>query len=244
MTTAWFKEWFDTDFYHLLYERRDTEEAKGFLDKLVSFLDLPDGARIIDIGCGRGRHSIYLNELGYDVTGIDLANRSILTAKESENEHLHFHRHDNRQVFRMAYFDAAFVLFTSFGYLETREDLLDQLNKMKQNLRRNGLFVLDYFNSSLIQECRFEDVNLVKQGIEFNIKKEIHGHQVVKTIEVRKDGKKEHFKEKVHLITKDEFRELFQEAGLEILHIFGNYMLEEYDQSNSERLIIIAQNRS
>ncbi|MGZ4035978.1 MAG: class I SAM-dependent methyltransferase, partial [Bacteroidia bacterium] len=96
----WFEGWFDSPYYHLLYKNRDYSEAELFIDNLLSFLKPEQGARFLDIGCGKGRHSIYLNKKGFDVTGIDLAENSISCAKQSENEHLHFYVHDMRKIFR------------------------------------------------------------------------------------------------------------------------------------------------
>ena len=64
------------------------------------------------MACGKGRHAIYLNQKGYDVTGIDLSPQSIAIAKESENEKLHFAVHDMREVFQANTFDFVLNLFT------------------------------------------------------------------------------------------------------------------------------------
>ncbi len=45
---------------------------------------------MLDVACGKGRHSRALADMGFDVTGIDLSFDSIREAKKSENEHLHF----------------------------------------------------------------------------------------------------------------------------------------------------------
>ena len=92
------------------------------MDNLCAYLQPQPEARILDIACGRGRHSIYLNKKGYDVIGIDLSESNIRHAKDFENEHLHFFVHDMRHLFYINYFDIAFNLFTSFGYFETRKE--------------------------------------------------------------------------------------------------------------------------
>ncbi|MEQ8323047.1 MAG: methyltransferase domain-containing protein [Vicingaceae bacterium] len=243
MPIPWYKDWFDTEYYHLLYDKRNAREAEQFLDALVAYLSLPKDARIIDIACGKGRHSIYLNKLGYRVTGIDIAARSIEAAKCFENESLTFFRHDSREVFSADSFEVAINLYTSYGYLESREALLDQLINMKNNLVKGGTFVLDYFNSETLLHCTFKEDSIVKGNIEFITSKKIAGHQIVKTIEVKEKGKSEHFAEKVHLISKHEFAVLFEEAGLDIVKYFGDYALGPFREDSSERLIIIARKR-
>lgn len=97
-TKNWFTSWFDTDFYHILYKDRDEQEAKFFMDNLTQYLNLPEDARILDLPCGRGRHSVYLNELGYNVVGADLSANSIAFARKFENENLKFTQFDMRTV--------------------------------------------------------------------------------------------------------------------------------------------------
>ena len=79
----WFASWFDTPYYHILYKDRDYNEAQLFMDNLTHYLNLPEEAKILDLACGKGRHSIYLNSLGYDVTGADLSENSINEASKS-----------------------------------------------------------------------------------------------------------------------------------------------------------------
>ncbi|HNU60379.1 MAG TPA: SAM-dependent methyltransferase, partial [Aquaticitalea sp.] len=66
-TTQWYASWFDTPYYHILYQDRDHADAQHFMDVLTNYLNLPQGGKILDLACGKGRHSVYLNSLGYDV---------------------------------------------------------------------------------------------------------------------------------------------------------------------------------
>jgi 2-polyprenyl-3-methyl-5-hydroxy-6-metoxy-1,4-benzoquinol methylase len=78
---AWYANWFDTTYYHILYQHRDYSEAADFMRSLTHALQLPKQAHILDLACGRGRHSMFLNRLGYRVTGADLSENSIAFAK-------------------------------------------------------------------------------------------------------------------------------------------------------------------
>ena len=90
----WFETWFDSPYYHILYKDRDDKEAELFLDKLIAFLSPVPDSRILDVACGKGRHSIYLNKKGYKVTGYDLSEESISYDKQFENDRLEFYLHD------------------------------------------------------------------------------------------------------------------------------------------------------
>ena len=59
-TTEWFASWFDTPYYHILYKDRDYSEAQDFMDNLTNYLNIPEHGTILDLACGKGRHSVYL----------------------------------------------------------------------------------------------------------------------------------------------------------------------------------------
>ena len=130
---CWFTSWFDSPYYHVLYKERNYREAQIFMDNLTHYLNLPEHAKVLDLACGKGRHAIYLNQLGFTVLGVDLSENSIAIAKKNENETLHFEVHDMRHSFADKY-DAIFNLFTSFGYFECDADHLKTLIAIKESL--------------------------------------------------------------------------------------------------------------
>ena len=129
-TKHWYSSWFDTPFYHILDKDIDHQEAHSFMENLTSYLNIPEGGTILDLACGKGRHSVYLNSIGYDVTGLDLSPQSIAFAKQYENDTLHFDVHDMSKPYSEQ-FDAVFNLFTSFGYFEKEELVPLSLNNGK-----------------------------------------------------------------------------------------------------------------
>jgi 2-polyprenyl-3-methyl-5-hydroxy-6-metoxy-1,4-benzoquinol methylase len=112
----WFTEWFNTPYYHILYANRNDNDAQVFMKNLVRFLNIPKQASILDLPCGKGRHAIFLNSLGYTVTGADLSKNSIDFAKQFENDTLQFYQKDMREPFTKTY-NYIFNLFTSFGLI-------------------------------------------------------------------------------------------------------------------------------
>lgn len=92
----WYQSWFDTPYYHILYQQRNYDEAQRFIKNLVAYLKINENQNILDLACGKGRHSIFLNSLGYNVTGVDLSKQSILEASKSTNARLKFMIHDMR----------------------------------------------------------------------------------------------------------------------------------------------------
>jgi SAM-dependent methyltransferase len=119
--SEWFGTWFDSDYYHLLYKDRDYTEAENFVEKLAIHLKPNTADLILDLACGKGRHSIHLNALGFDVEGSDYSTNSIKYAKQFENKRLKFYEHDMRLSFPRKY-DFILNLFTSFGYFDTETE--------------------------------------------------------------------------------------------------------------------------
>lgn len=237
-TTTWYASWFDTPYYHILYKDRDYTEAQLFMDNLTHYLNLPEDAKILDLACGKGRHSVYLNQLGYDVTGADLSENSIKKASEQANEKLHFQVHDMRIPFEQK-FDAIFNLFTSFGYFESDEDNLTTLRAIKESLNEYGFAVIDFMNANqVIQNLVPEEVKTV-DGIDFHIKRYVKDNHIFKEIEFDDNGEHFHFTEKVKALTLQDFESMMEEAGIFLLDVFGDYKLRKFLKNDSERLIMI-----
>ncbi|RKD16073.1 methyltransferase [Pelobium manganitolerans] len=239
MPKKWFQNWFNSPYYHILYKKRDDEEAELFIDNLCSFLKPKQDARMLDIACGRGRHAIYLNKKGFEVAGIDLSYSSIKFAQQFENKNLHFFVHDMRQPFYINYFDYAFNMFTSFGYFETDKDHIKALKSFKKALKKDGLLVLDYMNSQrIINHLVSREVKEV-DDIQFNISRQVSNGKIVKSICFEHRNKDYAFKEEVKDYKQADFERLFEAAGLQIKNTFGDYQLNPFDLNQSDRLIFI-----
>lgn len=234
----WYSSWFDTPYYHILYKDRNYREAQVFMDNLTHYLNLPEKAKVLDLACGKGRHSIYLNQLGYDVLGADLSENSIAEASKNSNETLHFKVHDMREPFEEK-FDAIFNLFTSFGYFESDEDNLTTLKAIKESLSEYGFAVIDFMNvHNVIENLVPEEVKTVDE-IDFHIKRYVEDGHIFKEIDFEDQGRKYHFTEKVKALTLKDFQDLMDEAGIFLLDIFGDYKLKKFHKTESERLIMI-----
>jgi cyclopropane fatty-acyl-phospholipid synthase-like methyltransferase len=239
-TTDWFEYWFDTKYYHVLYDHRDDEEAEFFMKNLILFLQLEKGDRILDLPCGKGRHSVFLNSQGFDVVGADLSKNSIDFAKRFENRTLQFRVHDMRHAISKKY-KAIFNLFTSFGYFDEESSNIDVLKNFKNAIESDGHVIIDFLNIEKIKNNLKKEEVFEKGGILFHIKRCIQGEFLIKTISFEADNKDHNYMEKVHCLTLDKAKEFAMEAKLNIKSIFGGYNLVPFDKENSDRLILILQ---
>lgn len=239
MSAKWYQKWFDSPYYHILYHQRNDTEAEYFIDHICQHLKPQPDARILDIACGKGRHSVYLNRKGFDVTGIDLSQSSIKYAKQFENKKLQFFEHDMRNLLYINYFDIAMNLFTSFGYFENEIDNLNALKSFRKSIKSNGALVLDYFNSEKILKNLTEHEEKTIEGITFHITKTVKDGKVIKTIEFKDKGQRYKFREEVQAFNFSDFERLFKMSGFSIVSVFGNYNLEPFNVKESDRLIFI-----
>lgn len=235
----WFKDWFNSPYYHLLYKNRDDTEAQNFIDNLIIHLKIPKHSKLLDIGCGKGRHAIYFNKKGMDVVGYDLSKNNINSAKKFENKTLKFFVHDMRETFKKNTFDIVTNLFTSFGYFENDNEEQKTINKMALNLKKEGILIIDFMNSKKAVKKLVKSEKKVVEGLTFNITKKIEKKYIIKNIKFTHDNKKYQFQEKVKILTLADFSNFIKNARLQIIEIFGNYNLDNFNALNSERLIII-----
>lgn len=235
----WFETWFDTPYYHILYKNHDFKEAEEFITALTSVLKLPKGAKIIDLACGKGRHSIYLNKMGYDVLGLDLSRSSVEADRKFENDNLRFQVHDMRQPIMTPDVDAIFNLFTSFGYFITESDDQKVFHSVYGALKKDGYFVLDYLNQQYVRNNLVAHEQVEREGIVFDIHKSIDDNFIIKRINFTDKGEDYHFFERVKLHTPKKINDYASEAGFERVKIWGDYQLSDFNEDTSPRCIIL-----
>lgn len=237
----WFKDWFNSPYYHILYKHRDDEEAFAFIRALIRQLAPPPGSKVLDVACGKGRHSKVLAEFGFDVTGIDLSIESIEEAKQNEADNLHFYQHDMRLPFWINYFDYAFNFFTSFGYFKTLREHENAIRTIAQSMHSQGVVVMDYLNVHYAEDNMEKSHRPVVDGIKFNIAKWHNEEHFFKQIQVEENGVIKHlFTERVAKFSLGDFTDMFAYHGMQIQEVFGNYQFGHYDVRKSPRLIMVA----
>jgi cyclopropane fatty-acyl-phospholipid synthase-like methyltransferase len=242
MVKEWFDTWFDSKYYHILYNNRNDAEAQLFIDNMVKYLSLSANQKVLDLACGKGRHSVMLLKHGLQVVGADLSKNSIQFAKQMEQENLEFYVHDMRNIIRTNYFDAVFNCFTSFGYFKNRHHNQLAANAMLSATVPNGKIVIDFLNSAkakdAIEQQSFFD--LLREGISFKIHKKIENGFFMKNIEIIEDNKEpQYFSETVQAFYLNDFIEIFSKAGAVLEQTFGDYHLNKFDEKTSPRLIMV-----
>lgn len=239
----WYKGWFNSPYYHKLYFERDEKEAQQFISRLIEHLQPAPGSRMLDVACGRGRHSKFLASKGFDVTGIDISADSINYAKASENEHLHFFQHDMRLPFWVNYFNYAFNFFTSFGYFATRREHDDAIRTITQSLKPGGFVLFDFLNVHYVEERLVHNEVKKVDGTEYEIHRWHDDHFFYKKIIVHDPALEVplEFTEKVSKLSLGDFTDMLSYQKVQVTEIFGDYELNRYDIRQTPRMIILAE---
>ncbi|GHA65195.1 SAM-dependent methyltransferase [Pontibacter akesuensis] len=237
--TEWFSTWFDSPYYHILYKDRDMQEARHFIHNLLVHLHPKPHEKILDLACGKGRHSLYLSQQGFEVTGIDLSRQSINYARQFANERLHFDVHDMRHVYRQEEFDFILNLFTSFGYFETDTENIVALCATAESLKHGGKLVIDFMNTDKVIDHLVAHEEKEVQGINFKITRGVENGFIIKTIDFEDAGEHYHFEERVRALRQEDFLEYFKMTQLRLVETFGDYDLNPYNQATSDRMVFV-----
>ena len=127
---------------------KGTEQEVGFL---VEALGLQPGMRVLDVGCGPGRHAHAMAERGIEVHGIDISERFVELAREHAPSGATFERVDARALPFDTEFDAAICLCQgAFGLMTADGHDADVVAGMARALRPGGRLALSAFSSYFV----------------------------------------------------------------------------------------------
>lgn len=244
VTEDWFSTWFNSPYYHLLYKSRGYTEAKRFIDNLDTYFQWNEDDVIMDLACGKGRHSIYLNQKGSKVIGLDLSKQNILYANSFQNERLNFAVHDMRNLYARETFTHVVNLFTSFGYFTSDEDNYAVFKSVYDSLIPGGYFLIDYLNPDKVISELISYEEKVIEGIHFYIHRKVENGFILKDISFVADGETHQFQERVQVLREEHFEYYFEKIGFQLEKVFGDYELSPFDFDKSDRMIFVAKKPS
>lgn len=245
----WFEEIFDEDYLHTLpfLTPQQTEREVGFL---LETLELPPGGRVLDIGCGYGRHAMEMAARGYKTVGLDLSLPLLIRATDAARRvgvNVDFVHGDMREMTFDSEFDSAYCFYTTFGYFD------DDTNRrvaagIAKALKPGGRFVLELINRDYLigdLPCRVwwqGDGCVVLEEVDFNyftsrlqVQRQIileSGRQLEQDISIRAYS--------LHEIGK-----VLTHAGFRVLEVSGNLDLRgRFFGNESRQLIVVAEKRA
>jgi SAM-dependent methyltransferase len=243
-------EWYDDDsFWHdvrpAIFTAARIASAAGEVEAVRRLLPLPDGARVLDLGCGVGRHAVELARRGHRVTGVDRTAEYLAQAQELaytagvEVEWVHA---DIRSFRRDGEFDAVLSLLTSIGYSQDDGDDPRTLANVLASLRPGGQFVIDLTPKEVLARI-FQERGWQELDGDALLLEERRIESGWQWLDLRwlivQGGKRCERRFRLRLYSAVELRAMLGEAGFAAIATFGSLAGSPFDQT-AERLVIVA----
>jgi SAM-dependent methyltransferase len=212
---------------------KGTEQEVAFL---VDALSLAPGMRVLDVGCGPGRHARALAERGIEVVGVDISPRFVEVAADGAPEGATFVVGDARRLRYDAEFDAVISLCQG-GFGLVRGDDASVLDGMARAVRPGGRLALTAFSAYFcVRFLEATDVFDAATGV-----------NVEQTTLRDETGAEIPFELDTTCFTPRELRLLCAAAGLEVEHLWsttpGRYAPNPPDLDHPEFLVIARRSR-
>ncbi|WP_240414419.1 class I SAM-dependent methyltransferase [Paenibacillus periandrae] len=242
----WYKKSFGDD-YLLVYKHRDMQGAYNEVKGMIEWLKLDQGAEVLDLCCGMGRHSMALTDFGYKVTGIDLSGVLLKEAVRLDREQkVQWIQGDMRDVQINQQFDAVVNLFTSFGYFEEDAENEKVLQEIYRLLKPSGQgqFIIDFLNPEFVERNLVPFSKRTEGNSTIEETRKIEDGFVRKTIVVSEPGARDRsYLEQVKLYHQEAFLTMLDRVGLEVLNVYGAYDASPYEKTESKRMIFVGRRK-
>ena len=242
--------WFEDDalwenLFPFIFDAERLSITPSEVEVLIHLLDLPPGARILDLGCGPGRHSLELARRGFRVVGADRTSsyleRARAAAREQDLE-IDFVLTDMREFRRPASFDAVISMLTSFGYFEDPSDDVHVLRNMHDSLVSGGQVLIDLMGKEgCARIFRERDWQETEDGALL-----LHERKAVNNwdqLQIRwifvRDGQRTEFRFRHRIYSGHELASLLRESGFSDVRLFGSLSGAPYDHT-AQRLVAVA----
>lgn len=140
------------DVYDAIYGAKDYAGEADLIERRLARHGVQRPCRVLDIGCGTGRHACRLAQRGYDVTGIDRSPFMLARARaaaamlDAKHKTPRFIEADARGFELGERFAAVLMMFTVLGYQHEDVAVLEALTAVRRHLEDNGLFIFDVWN--------------------------------------------------------------------------------------------------
>lgn len=237
---AWYQDWFSSPYYHQLYAEQDLAASK-LIPKLLAYLKPGPESRLLDAACRKGRSSIQLADVGFDVNGIDGSMDTIRYAQQFQRDHLSFAMHDLRLPFWVNYFDFAFHL-TPFGYYATRREHDDAMHTLAAGLKTGGYLVMNNRNA------HYEEDHLVPHEIKtmedtsFEINRWQDDQYFFKRILISGPNLKQplEYTEQWMKLSFGDINDMLSFQKMQVTKVFGDTDLQPYHVRQSPGMVVIA----
>lgn len=237
------KPWYELSFqedYLRIYAHRGESQAGRELEKLLTYIPIKTGQKVLDLCCGQGRHSRWLAQQGFQVVGVDLSAALLHEAiKNTLDLPVQYMRSDARRIRFYEEMNLVVNLFTSFGYFAEDEENEKVLYAVSRALKPGGYFLLDFINPDFLKSNLEPFTRTVMENMEVLQYRSLTEEYVQKRIVIKEDEMEKSYHEQVKLYGFKELIPMLERNHLHVQCMFGNYDASGFDASASPRMIFI-----
>ena len=137
--------------YDLFYAQKNYAAEADFVHQCVTKYHKGKAIHLLEMACGTGKHSYYLWKKGYRIVATDYSEDMLACARENHSKwqtDVEFRFFDMRHpVYSDNKPDVIICLFDSIGYLQTNENIFRLLKFVSQQLKDDGLLIMEYWNA-------------------------------------------------------------------------------------------------
>lgn len=236
-------EWYEAAFtagYVDVYPHRNLDAARA---EIAGLVERGLNGRVLDLGCGFGRHSLAMSEQGLDVFGLDLSQDLLAHATHVDAEGRlagRLVRGEFRALpFRPRAFDSVVMLFSSFGYFGEADNgrVLDEVARV---LRPGGIALFDLMNATLIRSTLVPESRREDRGRVFEERRRLvdDARRVQKEVRLTEPGGGSRtWHEDVRLYDPAEFADLLGLHGLDAVRSEGDFDGRAFGDDSPRQLV-------
>ncbi|MBI1930327.1 class I SAM-dependent methyltransferase [Candidatus Poribacteria bacterium] len=256
---AWYETFFDEHYLKEYAEQITPERTEKEVDFIRNTLNLLQverseipcngSARVLDLCCGHGRHTVELAAAGYSMVGQDLSTIFLDLAKTTaaeRNLQIQFIHSDMRHIPFEGEFDAVINMFTAFGYFDDDTEDEKVLNAVAKALKPEGRFLIDFINAlRILRNFRLQEWQELSEGRFVLTQRRydvLTGRNEDYRVYIAPDGRNREVRLTVRMYLYPELAKMLNRAGLVPVQVFGDYDGSQYEW-DSRRMIILAEKR-
>jgi histidinol-phosphate/aromatic aminotransferase/cobyric acid decarboxylase-like protein/SAM-dependent methyltransferase len=230
MAAPWYRQYFTSEFWafarHEYTEIRTTREA-AYIDNALA--TLAPGRRVLDLGCGMGRHAIALARAGYQVTGVDVSAWALERAQVAASAAGARVTWRHMDLLRSTSWDLpaadAAICIQAFGWGEDTEQLR-LLRTLHRHLNAGGLLILDHSNLTAILRSYVPRAQLEAGGESFDLLRSfdpLTGRSIGELRVRHADGRSARLRDNVRLYQPHEVRRLLRAGGFNVERVDADF---------------------
>ncbi len=239
---SWYNEIFGSDY--LKIDNKINKSGKDEVLKIIKILKMKKGSKVLDLGCGLGRHTIPLSKLGYKVVGVDISDYLLDIAKEaSEGLPIIYENKDMRFIDYNKEFDVVLNLSTSFGYFEDDKDNYKVLENVNRALKPGGKFLIEFHSPSCVKRNYQSYCENEVDGETIITKSKIDNNTLRNEVTVKGTDYERTYNQVIKLYDTDWFDKMTKKCGLIIDEIYCDFDKNPYNPLASKRMVIVGRSK-